>query len=71
MASRWRSSIPVWSLLGCFGLAATVGAATPAAWTDDLAPIPADGWNYARAAHLLERAGFGATPERDRRASPR
>ena len=34
----------------------------PAEWIDDLSPIgPAD-WNDDRAAHLLERAAFGATP---------
>jgi uncharacterized protein (DUF1800 family) len=32
-------------------------------WADDLAPIAASDWNYERAAHLVERAGFGATPE--------
>jgi hypothetical protein len=37
--------------------------AGPPAWKDDLKPIgPAD-WNYDFAAHLLERAGFGGTPE--------
>src|ERR1700691_4884827 len=37
--------------------------AGPAAWQNDLTPIgPAD-WNYDFAAHLLERAGFGGTPE--------
>jgi uncharacterized protein DUF1800 len=37
--------------------------AGPAAWQNDLSPIgPAD-WNYDFAAHLLERAGFGGTPE--------
>jgi hypothetical protein len=41
-------------------LAQTAG---PARWQNDLAPIgPAD-WNYEFAAHLLERAGFGGTPE--------
>ncbi len=35
----------------------------PAAWTDDLSPIGAQDWSYDRAAHLLERAGFGGTPE--------
>ena len=35
----------------------------PAAWAGDLTPIAATDWNVARAAHLLERAGFGATPE--------
>jgi uncharacterized protein DUF1800 len=33
------------------------------AWAGDLAPLPASEWNQARAAHLLERAGFGGTPE--------
>jgi uncharacterized protein (DUF1800 family) len=38
-------------------------ASTPAAWTDDLTPITAADWNYGRAAHLIERAGFGGTPD--------
>src|SRR5579859_3883979 len=43
-----------------FAVAQTAG---PAAWQNDLVPIgPAD-WNYDFAAHLLERAGFGGTPE--------
>ena len=33
-----------------------------AQWADDLAPIAASDWNFNRAAHLLERAGFGGTP---------
>ena len=37
--------------------------AGPAAWTNDLSPIAAADWNDARAAHLLERAGFGGTPD--------
>jgi uncharacterized protein (DUF1800 family) len=32
-------------------------------WTGDLAPIGQEDWNTERAAHLLERAGFGGTPE--------
>ncbi len=37
--------------------------AGPVAWQNDLTPIgPAD-WSYDFAAHLLERAGFGGTPE--------
>jgi len=35
----------------------------PAAWQNDLTPISASDWNYDLAAHLLERAGFGGTPE--------
>jgi len=35
----------------------------PASWQDDLTPLRPVEWNYDRAAHLLERAGFGGTPE--------
>ena len=35
----------------------------PEAWKGDLTPITAADWNHDRAAHLLERAGFGGTPE--------
>jgi hypothetical protein len=43
--------------------AAPAAPAGPAEWTNDLSPITAAEWNGARAAHLLERAGFGGTPE--------
>ncbi len=44
-------------------LAARVATAPgPASWADDLTPITKADWNYDRAAHLIERAGFGATP---------
>jgi hypothetical protein len=43
------------------GLAVTAQAADP--WLDDLQPLPKREWNYERAQHLLERAGFGATPQ--------
>ena len=32
-------------------------------WVDDLRPVNAVDWNYELAGHLLERAGFGGTPE--------
>jgi uncharacterized protein (DUF1800 family) len=35
----------------------------PAAWVDDLGPLPRSEWSYDRAAHLLAHAGFGGTPE--------
>src|SRR5262245_38295617 len=35
----------------------------PTAWANDLAPIAAADWTAERAAHLLERAGFGGTPQ--------
>ena len=52
-------------LAGACVVAAAVVAAAPApqTWTNDLSPIAAADWNAARAAHLLERAGFGGTPE--------
>jgi len=43
--------------------AATSASAGPAAWQNDLAPIAPGDWNYNFAAHLLERAGFGGTPD--------
>ncbi len=51
--------------LCCLAAAAGLGAAAAAAptWTDDLSPIAAADWNAERAAHLVERAGFGGTPE--------
>lgn len=50
------------------GLLATIdaragGSVAPAEWVDDLVPIAASEWSAARAAHLLERAGFGAIPD--------
>jgi hypothetical protein len=38
-------------------------AAGPASWQNDLTAITASDWNYDFAAHLLERAGFGGSPE--------
>src|SRR5215469_9221313 len=54
-------------LFGAFIFAAALPAiaqkAGPAAWQNDLTAIgPAD-WNEDLAAHLLQRAGFGGTPE--------
>lgn len=37
--------------------------AGPDAWINDLTPITVAEWSRDRAAHLLERAGFGGTPE--------
>lgn len=38
-------------------------AAGPATWVNDLSPITPREWTPALAAHLLERAGFGGTPQ--------
>jgi uncharacterized protein DUF1800 len=51
------------ALLTVAAAIAAAQTAGPAAWQNDLTPIgPAD-WNYDFAAHLLERAGFGGTPD--------
>jgi uncharacterized protein (DUF1800 family) len=34
----------------------------PVEWEGDLSPLSEREWNRGRAAHLMERAGFGATP---------
>jgi len=54
-----------WLCVGfLFAGALSVGAVpTPPSWTDDLSAITARDWTYERAAHLIERAGFGATPD--------
>ena len=39
------------------------GQAGPISWEDDLEPIATADWGRGKAAHLLERAGFGGTPE--------
>jgi uncharacterized protein (DUF1800 family) len=35
----------------------------PSSWANDLSPISPADWSYARAAHLIDRAGFGAPPD--------
>jgi hypothetical protein len=57
--SRWRLTVG----LLCAALAAHVLADAPDGWTDDLSTISPADWSYERAAHLLDRAGFGGTPE--------
>ena len=51
------------ALLLAVGAAMVAAAgAGPAGWVNDLTPISAADWDYDKAAHLVERAGFGATP---------
>jgi len=59
------SGARVGAFLGLMVLAYGASAAQPGndPWVDDLSPIDAQHWNRDRAAHLLERAGFGGTPE--------
>lgn len=58
-ASRRRLS----GLIALMVFACSTYAAAASPWAGDLAPIAPADWNRARAAHLLERAGFGGTPE--------
>src|SRR5437868_3232686 len=75
MAHRLRaiSSRTGCLLLAAVAMAAGIGARTvssagpsgsaPAEWASDLSPLGDSDWNPSRAQHLLERAGFGGTPE--------
>ena len=49
--------------VAAFSANAMAQTAGPATWQSDLTPITPTDWNYDFAAHLLERAGFGGTPE--------
>src|ERR1700723_1043616 len=49
--------------IACHPPVAIAQTAGPAGWQNDLKPIAPADWNYEFAAHLLERAGFGGTPD--------
>jgi uncharacterized protein (DUF1800 family) len=51
------------ALLVVAAAASLAQTAGPVSWQNDLTPIGAADWNRDFAAHLLERAGFGGTPE--------
>ena len=57
---RWLTAAAAVAVFPVLAAAETAGHA---AWQNDLTPISAADWNYDFAAHLLERAGFGATPD--------
>jgi uncharacterized protein (DUF1800 family) len=65
MAQRGEFLSAVLALGAIFvaGPAAMADGSGPAQWQNDLTPIAPSDWNYDFAAHLLERAGFGGTPE--------
>ena len=68
LAAAWRGALVVALSVGVIGSAtilrgAGADGAGPTSWTNDLSPIGADDWGYQKAAHLIERAGFGATPD--------
>src|SRR5690242_558311 len=51
-----RRAIPRWGDV-------MITDAAAANWAGDLTPITTTDWTYERARHLLDRAGFGGTPE--------
>lgn len=54
------------SMTAVVGVAVAValpGWANGAGGAGDLSPLPAEAWHAGHAAHLLERAGFGGTPD--------
>lgn len=59
---RWAVLLTA-ATTGTQALAAQRLGPGPASWSGDLTPIEAADWSADRAAHLLERAGFGGTPE--------
>ena len=56
-----RHTISGYALLAL--LLAPLSCVAAADWAGDLTPISRKDWNAELAAHLLERAGFGGTPE--------
>ncbi len=58
--SCWRILI-VGAAFIALSPASLFAAASP--WFEDLSPITAADWDRSKARHLLERAGFGGTPE--------
>jgi hypothetical protein len=54
---------PLGHILAAPATAVTSRAAGPAAWQNDLTPISPSDWSLEFAAHLMERAGFGGTPD--------
>ncbi len=59
-ANRCHQALAAFAL-GIASLSALAAPAAPANWQDDLQPIASSDWSPERAAHLLERAGFGGT----------
>jgi hypothetical protein len=63
MSLRLHGGVGAFAAALALAVAVTAAAPAPSTWTNDLSSIAAPDWNAARAAHLLERAGFGGTPD--------
>src|SRR5881409_670931 len=62
--AKWFAAAVFISIITAYGsVAALAQRSGPVQWLNDLTPIAPSDWNYDFAAHLLERAGFGGTPE--------
>jgi hypothetical protein len=59
----WSALLAVVVAAAACPVPAGAQAAGPQSWQNDLTPIAPADWNYDLAAHLLERAGFGGTPD--------
>src|SRR6266516_3429441 len=61
---KWlTAALAVTALAAASPIPGQAQAAGSARWQNDLTPITPADWNRDLAAHLLERAGFGGTPE--------
>ena len=56
------------SLMLLSGWAQATASTDP--WVNDLQALAPGDWNEEKAKHLLERAGFGATPDEIQRMTP-
>lgn len=65
---QFNSCIVSWCLMFMLGTTQAADNNTKL-WSNDLSPLPASEWNADRAKHLLERAGFGGTPQEVERLS--
>ena len=59
---QFNSCIVSWCLMFMLGTTQAADNNTKL-WSNDLSPLPTSEWNHERAKHLLERAGFGGTPQ--------
>src|SRR5436309_14273777 len=62
--AKWFAAAVFISIITAYGsVAALAQRSGPVQWQNDLTPIAPSDWNYDLAAHVLEAAGFGGTPE--------
>src|SRR5215510_7811411 len=60
---KWVVTAVVILIMAAVPIRALAQRSGPVQWQNDLTPIAPSDWNRDFAAHLLERAGFGGTPE--------